>query len=170
MSRKPEEKFYQSWCFMLFLVLFPEHNIKMVQDGGHGRSDFAIVAHPFRSQRLPGLVWEIKWINRKFKKDGKRSIKDPERIKKDIESAKIQALEQLEDRRYRESVPPYATKVHEFALVFCGMFCVAAVRTLEHNAKEVWEQVGVAHGSIVDVGNADEEDSADEDDLEDEVA
>lgn len=65
------------------------------------------MAHPFRLQRLPGLLWEIKSINRsKFKKDG--LVKNSERIMKDI---KIRAPEQLENHHYRERVPPYVTDV-----------------------------------------------------------
>lgn len=85
---------------------------------------------------------------------------------KDLEKAKIEALGQLADRRYRERVPRHATKVHEFAFVFCGKFCVAAVRTLHRNFTENWEEVA-ADSTVVsecmtdmsdeDVGDEDEE-------------
>ena len=85
-------------------------------------------------------------------------------MRKDLEKAKIEALGQLADRRYRERVPRHATKVHEFAFVFCGKFCVAAVRTLQRNSTENWKEVAadstVVSESMIDVGD---EDVGDED-------
>jgi len=134
----------------------------MEQDAGHGRSD--ITVHPFSPQRLLALVFEIKSVARHLKRNGKRSLKTAKHIEKDLEDAKTEGLAQLADRRYRERVPRHATKVHEFAFVFCGKFCVAAVRTLQRNSTENWEEVAadstVVYESMTDIGD---EDVSDED-------
>jgi PD-(D/E)XK nuclease superfamily len=153
-------------CYMLIYALFgKEYDVRMEQDAGYERSD--ITAHPFSAQRLLALIFEIKSVARHLKRNGKRSLKTAEQMGKDLEDAKIVALEQLADRRYRERVPRHATKVHEFAFVFCGKFCVAAVRTLQRNSTERnWEEVA-ADSTVVsecmtdmgdeDVGDEDEE-------------
>ena len=127
----------------------------MEQDG-HGRSD--ITAHPLSAQRLLALIFEITSVGRHLKRNGKRSLKTAKQMKKDLENAKIEALEQLADRRYRERVPRYATKVHEFAFVFCGKFCAATVRTLQRNSAEDWEAAAnstVVFESMTDLGDED---------------
>lgn len=140
------EKVYQALCYMLIYALFgKEYGVRMEQDAGHGRSD--ITAHPFSAQRLLALISEIQPVARHLKRNGKRSLKTAEQMEKDLENAKVEALGQLADRRYRERVPRHATKVHEFAFVFCGKFCVAAMHTLERNFTGNWE--GVAAGSTV---------------------
>jgi len=123
-----KEKVYQALCYMLIFALFgQEYDVRMEQDAGHGRSD--ITAHPFSPQHLLALIFEIKSVARHLTRNGKRSLKTAKRIKKDLENAKTEGLAQLADRHYRERVPCHATKVHEFVFVFCGKFCVAAVRT-----------------------------------------
>jgi hypothetical protein len=67
---------------------------------------------------------------------------------KDLEKAKIEALEQLASRRYRERVPLHAIKVHEFGFVFCGKFCAAAVRTLQRNSMGNWEEVAAGSTDV----------------------
>ena len=113
------------------------------------------------------IIFEIKSVARHLKRNGKRSLKTAERMEKDLEKAKTEGLAQLADRRYRERVPRHATKVYEFVFVFCGKFCVAAVRTLERNVTEVWEQVAADSTVVCEcmVGDADmgEEDVGDED-------
>ncbi|KAM6493857.1 putative AAA-ATPase domain containing protein [Amanita muscaria] len=158
-----KEKVYQAMCYMLIYALFgKEYDVRMEQDAGHGRSD--ITAHPFSAQRFLALIFEIKSVARHLKRNGKRSLKTAEQMRKDLEKAKIEALGQLADRRYRERVPRHATKVHEFAFVFCGKFCVAAVRTLQRNSTENWEEVAadstVVSESMTDMGD---EDVGDED-------
>jgi hypothetical protein len=111
----------------------------MEQDAGHGRYD--ITAHPLSSQGLLALIFEIKSVARHFNNNGKRSLKPADRMEHDMENSKTEALAQLADRRYRERVPLHATKVHEFALVFCGKFYVADVRTLKRNVTGDWEEV-----------------------------
>ncbi|KAF8736433.1 hypothetical protein AX14_000306 [Amanita brunnescens Koide BX004] len=99
-----------------------------------------------------------------FEEERETIIKTAEQMRKDLEKAKIEALGQLADRRYRERVPRHATKVHEFAFVFSGKFCVAAVRTLQRNSTENWKEVAadspVVSESMIDVGD---EDVGDED-------
>ena len=64
-------------------------------------------------------------------------------------------------------VPRHAITVYEFVLVFCGEFCVAAVRTLERNVMEDWEQVAadsmVVCECMVDDADMGKEDVGDED-------
>lgn len=156
-----QEKVYQAMCYMLFYALFgKEYDVRMEQDAGHGQSD--IMAHPFSPQRLLALIFEIKSVSRHLKRNGKRSLKTPEQMGKDLEKAKIEALEQLANRRYRERVPLHATKVHEFAFVFCGKFCAAAVRTLQRNSMGNWEEVAAGSTdvseSMADMGDEDDED------------
>jgi hypothetical protein len=158
-----KEKVYQALCYMLIFALFgKEYDVRMEQDAGHGRSD--ITAHPLSPQCQQTFIFEIKSVARHLKRNGKRSLKTAKRIEKDLEIAKTEGLAQLADRRYRERVPRHATKVHEFVFVFCGKFCVAAVRTLERNVTEDWEQVAVdstvVSECMVDMG---EEDVGDED-------
>jgi hypothetical protein len=119
-------------------------------------------SHPFSPQRKLALVFEIKSVARHLKRNGKRSLKMAQCIEKDLENAKTEGLAQLADRRYRERVPRYATKVHEFVFVFCGKFCVAAVRTLERNVTEDWEQVA-ADSTVVSECMVDDEDMGEED-------
>ena len=122
-----KEKVSQALCYMLIFALFgKEYDVRIEQDAGHGRSD--ITAHPFSPQRWQALIFEIKSVARHLKRNGKRSLKTAERMEKDLEKAKTEGLAQLADRRYRERVPRHATKVYEFVFVFCGKFCVAAVR------------------------------------------
>ena len=83
-----------------------------------------------------------------MKRNGKQSLKTPEQMEKDLEKAKIEALDQLADRRYRERVPRHATKVHEFGFVFCGRFCAAAVRTLQRNSMGDWEEVAAGSTDV----------------------
>ena len=161
-----KEKVYQALCYMLIFALFgKEYDVRMEQDAGHGRSD--ITAHPFSPQRLLALIFEIKSVARHLTRNGKRSLKTAKRIEKDLENAKTEGLVQLADRRYRERVPRHATKVHEFVFVFCGKFCVAAVRTLKRNVTEDWEQVAadstVVCECMVDDADMGEEDVGDED-------
>jgi hypothetical protein len=115
---------------------------------------------------LLALVFEIKSVARYVKRNGKRSLKTSQRMEKDLEREKIGGLAQLEERRYRERVPLHATKVHEYVFVFCGKFCVAAVRTLERNVVGGWQQVAadstVVSGCMVDA-NMGEDDVEDED-------
>ncbi len=156
-----KEKVYQAMCYMLFYALFgKEYDVRMEQDAGHGRSD--IMAHPFSPQRLLALIFEIKSVARHLKRNGKRSLKTPEQMGKDLEKAKIEALEQLANRRYRERVPLHATKVHEFGFVFCGKFCAAAVRTLQRNSMGNWEEVAAGSTdvseSMTDMGDEGDED------------
>jgi hypothetical protein len=128
---------YQALCYMLISALFgKEYDVRMEQDAGHGRSD--IMAHPLSSQRSLALIFEIK---PHLNKNGRRSLKTAKRIEKDLENSKTEALAQLADRRYRERVPLHAKKVHEFALVFCGNFCVASVRTLKRDVTEDWNKL-----------------------------
>ena len=156
-----KEKVYQAMCYMLFYALLgQEYDVRMEQDAGHGRSD--ITAHPFSPQGLLALIFEIKSVARHLRRNGKRSLKTPEQMGKDLEKAKIEALEQLADRRYRERVPLHATKVHEFGFVFCGKFCVAAVRTLQRNSMGDWEEVA-AHSTDVSESMTDMGDEGDED-------
>jgi hypothetical protein len=160
-----KEKVYQGMCYMLIFTLFgKEYDVRMEQDAGHRRSD--ITAHPFSPQRLLALVFEIKSVARYVKRNGKRSLKTSQRMEKDLEREKIGGLAQLEERRYRERVPLHATKVHEYVFVFCGKFCVAAVRTLERNVVGGWQQVAadstVVSGCMVDA-NMGEDDVEDED-------
>jgi PD-(D/E)XK nuclease superfamily len=160
-----KEQVYQGMCYMLIFTLFgKEYDVRMEQDAGHGRSD--ITAHPFSPQRLLALIFEIKSVARYVKRNGKQSFKTCEHMEKDLEREKIAGLAQLEERRYRERVPLHATKVHEYVFAFCGMFCVAAVRTLERNATGGWQQVAadstVVSGCMVDA-NMGEDDVEDED-------
>ncbi|KAF8689338.1 hypothetical protein AX14_003358 [Amanita brunnescens Koide BX004] len=150
-------------CFMLiFVLLGREYDVRMEQDAGHGRSD--ITAHPFTAQRSLAFIFEIKSVGHYLKRNGKRSLKTAEQMRKSLEKAKIEALRQLADRRYRERVPRHATKVHEFAYVFCGKFCVAAVRTLQRNSTGDWEEVA-ANSTVVSESKTDE-DIEDEDEDE----
>ena len=135
-----------------------------IQDASHGRSD--ITARPFSAQRLPALIFKIKSVAPHLKRNGKRSLKTAEQMRKDLENVKIEALGQLADLRYRERVPRHATKVQKFAFVFCGKFCVAAVRTLQRNSMENWGEVAVDSTVVSesmtemgdeDVGDEDEE-------------
>jgi len=123
--------------------------------------------HPFSSQHLLALIFEINSVARHLTRNVKRSLKTANRIEKDLEDAKTEGLAQLADRRYRERVPRHATKVHEFVFVFCGKFCVAAVRTLERNVTEDWEQAAVdstvVSECMVDDADIGEEDIGDED-------
>jgi len=116
---------------------------------------------------LLALVFEIKSVARHLKRNGKRSLKTAKHIEKDLDNAKTKGLARLADRRYRERVPRHATKVHEFVFVFCGGFCVAAVRTLERNVTEDWEQAAVdstvVSECMVDDADMGEEDVGDED-------
>src|SRR6202042_1034756 len=150
---------------MLIFALFgKEYDVRMEQDAGHG-SD--ITAHPLSPQCQQMFIFEIKSVARHLKRNGKRSLKTAKRIEKDLEIAKTEGLAQLADRRYRERVPRHATKVHEFVFVFCGKFCVAAVRTLKRNVTEDWEQVAadstVVCECMVDDADMGEEDVGDED-------
>jgi hypothetical protein len=157
-----KEKVYQALCYMLIYALFgKEYDVGMEQDTSHGRD---ITAHPLSAQRLLALIFEIKSVARQLKRNGKRSLKTAEQMAKELENAKIEALGQLADHRYRERVPRHATKVHEFAFVFCGKFCVAAVRTSQRNSAENWEEVAadstVVSDCMTDMGD---EDFGDED-------
>ena len=135
-----KEKVYQALCYMLIFALFgKEYDVRMEQDAGHARSD--IMANPFSPQRPLALIFEIKSVARHLKRSGKRSLKTAKRIEKDLQTAKTEGLAQLANRRYYERVPRHVTKVHEFAFVFCGKFCVAAVRTLKRSVQGDWEQV-----------------------------
>ena len=133
-----------------------KYDVRMEQDS-HGRSDIA--AQPLSAQRSLALIFEIKSVGRHLKRNWKRSPKTAEQMKKGLENAKIEALEQLADRRYRERVPRHATKVHEFAFVFCGKFCAATVRTLQRSSAEDWEEVAanstVVSESMTDLGDED---------------
>ncbi|KAF8809619.1 DUF1703-domain-containing protein [Phlegmacium glaucopus] len=159
-----KEKVYQALCYMLIFALFgKEYDVRMEQDSGHGRSD--ITAHPFSQQRFLAFIFEIKAVASHLTRNGKQSLKTAERMKKDLEKAKIEALTQIAERRYRERVPRHATTVHEYAFVFCGKFCVAAVQTFESNAMEDWQQVAAGATVISEcmVDGTDEEDFTDED-------
>jgi hypothetical protein len=135
-----KEKVYQALCYMLiFALLGKEYDVRMEQDAGHARSD--ITVNPFGPQRVLALIFEIKAVARHLTSNGKRSLKTADRLKKDLEKAKTQALTQIEERRYRARVPLHARKVHEYAFVFCGKFCVAAVRTFKRNSTGDWQQV-----------------------------
>jgi len=160
-----KEMVYQALCFMLiYALLGKEYDVRMEQDAGHGRSD--IMAHPLSSRCLPALIFEIKSVPRHWNKNGKRSIKTPKRIEKDLEKSKTEVLAQFADRRYREAVPLHATKVHEFAFVFCGKLCVAGVRTLMRNVRGDWEQVAgdstVVSEFMVDADTSEEDAEEDE--------
>jgi len=158
-----KEKVYQA-CYMLIFALFgKEYDVRMEQDAGHGRSD--ITAHPFSPQRLLALIFEIKAVTSHSTRNGKRSLKTAERMKKDMEKAKTEALTQIAERRYRERVPRHVTRVQEYAFVFCGKSCVAAVRTLERKTTEDWQQV-TADTTVISecmVDDTGEEDITDED-------
>jgi PD-(D/E)XK nuclease superfamily len=158
-----KEKVYQALCYMLIYALFgKEYDVRMEQDAGNGRSD--ITAHPFSPCRSLAFIFEIKSVTPHVTTKGKRSLKKAKRIEKDLENAKIQGLAQIADRRYRERIPLHTKKVHEFVFVFSGKFCVAAVRTLERNPTENWEQAAadttdmVVSESLVDETDMDEED------------
>jgi len=158
------EKVYEALCFMLIFALFGEdYNVRMEQDGGHGRSD--ITAHPFARRSSPALLFEIKSVSGHFRRNGRRSVKTIQCMQRDMQKAKAEGLAQLERLRYRERVPLHATKVHEYAFVFCGKFCVAAVRTLERNASQEWVEVTTGSTSItssmteiVDISDDEDED------------
>ena len=160
-----KEKVYQALCYMLIFAFGKEYDVRMEQDAGHGRSD--ITAHPFSPQRLLALIFEIKAVASHSTRNGKRSLKTPERVKKELENAKTEALTQIAERRYRERVPRHVTKVHEYAFAFCGKFCVAAVRTFGRNAAEDWQQItadtAVVSECMVDYTDIGEEDVEDED-------
>lgn len=142
-----KEKGYQAMCYMLIYALFgKEYDVRMEQDAGHGRAD--ITAHPFSSQRLLAFIFEIKSVARHSIRNGKRTLKKQDQTEKDLEKAKIEALGQLADRRYRERAPLHATKVHEFVFVFCGKFCIVGVRTLKRNSMKNWEEVA-ANSTVV---------------------
>ena len=160
-----KEKVYQAMCYMLIYALFgKEYDVRMERDASHGRSD--IMALLFSAQRSLALIFEIKSVARHLERNGKRSLKTPEQMEKDLEKAKIEALGQLADCRYRERVPRHATKVHEFAFAFCGKFCVAAARTLQRNSMENWEEVAanstVVSESMTDMGDEDDGDENEE--------
>ena len=171
-----KEKVYQALIFMLFFVLFgDEYNVRMEQDSGFGRSD--IIVHPVNPQRSLAFVIELKSVSPYWKdKKGKRSLKTPKRRENGLEKAKTEALRQLEDRQYRAGVPLHAEMVHEFAFVFCGKFCVAAVRTLRRNDKREWVQdaeksTGVAEHMFDTVtGEEGEEEEEEEEDERDDEA
>jgi hypothetical protein len=135
-----QEKAYQALIFMLIFALFgDEYDIRMEQDSGFGRSD--IIAHPVNPQRSLAFIIELKSVAPYWKdKKGKRSLKTPKRRENELEMAKTEALTELEVRQYRERVPLCAEKVHEFAFVFCGKSCAAAVRKFIRNDKREWVQ------------------------------
>ena len=135
-----KEEVHQALCYMLIFMLFgKEYDVRMEQDAGHGRSD--ITAHPSSPHRFLALIFEIKAVASHSTRNGKQSPKTAGHINKDLEKAKSEALTQIAERRYRERVPRHATKVHEYAFVFCEKFCVAAVRTFKRNTTEDWQQV-----------------------------
>ena len=163
-----KEKVYQALIFMLIFAIFgDEYNIKMEQDFGSGRSD--IIAHPVNPQSSLAFIVELKSLAPYWKdKKGKRSLKTRQRRENELEKAKTEALTELEVRQYREKVPLCAEKVHEFAFVFCGKFCAAAVRKFSRNDKREWVQdaetsTGVAE-CMFDTGEGEDEDEADMDD------
>ena len=166
-----KEKVYQALIFMLFFVLFGnEYNVRMEQDSGFGRFD--IIVHPVNPQRSLAFIVELKSVAPYWKdKKGKRSLKTRQRRENELEKAKTEALTELEVRQYRERVPLCAEKVHEFAFVFCGKFCAAAVRKFLRNDKREWVQDaeksrGVAE-CMFDTGEGEDEDE-DEADMDDE--
>lgn len=118
----------------------------MEQDAGHGRCD--IMANPLSSQCLLAFIFEIKQVPPHLKKNSKKTLKPAKRIERDLEKSKTLALAQLEERRYREKFPLHATKVHEFALVFCGKFCMAGVRTLKRSVTGDWERVAAVVSEV----------------------
>lgn len=159
-----KEKVYQALCYMLIFALFgKEYDVRMEQDAGHGRSD--ITAHPLRQSRDLSLIFEIKAVARRCAKGGKRSLKTADRLEKDLEKAKQEALTQMEQRRYRERSPLHTKRVHEYAFAFSGKFCVAAVRILERNATGDWQEVTSSNPAILQcmADNIDDGDSDNED-------
>ena len=168
-----KEKVYQALIFMLFFVLFgDEYNIRMKQDFGFVSGQSDIIAHPANPQRSLAFIIKLKSVAPYWKdKKGKRSLKTRQRRENELEKAKTEALTELEVRQYREKVPLCAEKVHEFAFVFCGKCCAAAVRKFSRNAKGEWERVaetstGVAE-CMFDTGEGEDEDE-DEVDMDDE--
>ena len=154
-----KEKVYQALRYMLIFALFrKEYDLRMEQDDGHERSD--ITAHPLSQRRDLSLIFEIKAVARHWTKIGKRSLKTADRLEKELEKAKHEALTHIEQRRYRERVPLYTKRVHEYAFAFSGKFCVAAVRTLERNAAGDWQEVTSSNPAILEcmVDDIDDED------------
>jgi hypothetical protein len=160
-----KEKVYQALCYMLIFALSgKEYDVRMEQDDGHGQSD--ITAHPLSQRRDLSLIFEIKAVARHWTKSGKRSLKTADRLEKELEKAKHEALTQIAQRRYRERVPLYTRKVHEYAFAFSGKFCVAAVRTLERNVTGDWQEVASSDPAMLEcmVDSIDDEDVDAEDD------
>ena len=144
-----KEKVYQALCYMLiFSLLGKEYDVRMEQDAGHGRSD--ITAHPFSPRCDLSLIFEIKAVARHCMKSGKRHLKAAERLERELEKAKQSALAQIEQRRYRERAPLHTKRVHEYAFAFSGKFCVAAVRTLERNQADHWQEVTSSTPAILE--------------------
>jgi hypothetical protein len=79
-----KEKVYQAMCYMLMYALFGKaYDVRMEQDAGRGRSD--ITAYPFSAQHLLALIFEIKSVARHLKRNGNRSLKTAEQMRKDME-------------------------------------------------------------------------------------
>ena len=161
-----QKVYRQALCYMLiFMLPGKEYDIRIEQNAGHGPSD--ILVHPLSPQHSHAFVFEIKSVSPNLKRNGNRSPKTANQIGKDLERAKVSALVQIENCHYRERVPHHATTVHEFAFVFCGKFCVAAVRTLQRNVAGVWVPVAVNSTAVSEsaVNDADmsEGDVGDED-------
>jgi hypothetical protein len=135
-----KEKVYQALIFMLLFALFgSEYDVRMEQDAGFGRSD--IIVRPISPQLSLAFIIELKAVASYWKdRKGKRLLKTINRRENEMEKAKTEALRQLEVRQYRAGVPLHTAKIHEFALVFCGKLCIAAVRTLTRNDKRGWVQ------------------------------
>lgn len=141
----------------------------MEQHVGFGRSD--IIAHPVNPQRSLAFIIELKSMAPYWKdKKGDRSLKMPKHVEDELEKAKTEALAELEFHQYRERVPPCAEKVHEFAFVFCGKSCAAAIRKFTRNAKGEWERVAEKSTNVAECMFDTGEEGVDEDeaDMDDE--
>jgi len=164
------EEVYQALCYMLIFSLFGNaYDVRMEHDAGFGRSD--ITAHPLGPHSILSVIFEIKAVATHIKRKGKRTLKSADGVKRDLEKAKAEALKQMEVRRYRDRAPPHVKRVHEYAFVFAGKYCLAAVRTLERDATGDWCEVttstSVTSDNTVDGDDMDMDMDEDEDTDED---
>jgi len=160
------EKVYRALCYMLIIIIFfgQEYDIRMEQDAiTSGQSD--ITAHPLNPRHVLSFIFEIKAVARYVTNKGKWMLKSADRVERDLEKAKVEALTQMEKRRYRERAPLHTTGIHEYAFVFAGKFCVAAVRTLERDATSHWREVRVNSAAVSNCMVSDDMD----DDMDDDV-
>ena len=149
---------YQVMDNTLIFVLFnKQYDVRMEKDAGYGRSD--IIAHPLHSLNSLAYIFEIKTVSSHSRRNGKQSLKTAERIQNELEQAKTGALKQIDDRGYRQGVPLHERTVHEYAVVFCGKSCAAAVRTFERKTmKDKWELMAISDCMVTATDSSEEYD------------